>query len=402
MLHKFESFLLVLVFLFLPSQLALHLWPMWTTIAGSRVDYLSPTLYFSDLLISCILLLNFLQTQKKTFNFLRTSASFAQLSTFNWVVMLSLTTNVLFSLHPILTLYKIVRLMLYAKFAVYLYTTRESSRRLFFTVLPYTVLWVSLLAIAQFYFQSHLGGLFYWLGERPLSPLMQNVAKVSLPNLGIWLRPYATFPHPNALAGFLLVSLFLRPRLNRFVYFISTIALMLTFSRSAIIIFVLFVILQFRSRMTKIILVCTLLLSSIYYLRSSNLLTSSSFTERLNLNIVAIQSIKRFPIFGTGLGTFPFYSTTNYQPAHNLYLLLISELGLPTVMCLGYWIFLKFKYLLAIGNWKLVIASLSILLTGLLDHYWLTSPQNLLFVFIIMAVLIATPSLDTKQIIIND
>jgi hypothetical protein len=47
---------LTLVFL-MPSQFGLHLWPEWAYVYGIRVDYLSPTLYLTDVLVVILLLL---------------------------------------------------------------------------------------------------------------------------------------------------------------------------------------------------------------------------------------------------------------------------------------------------------------------------------------------------------
>ena len=40
-----------LLILFLPTQLGKHFWPNFSYVYGVRIDYLSPTLYFTDILI---------------------------------------------------------------------------------------------------------------------------------------------------------------------------------------------------------------------------------------------------------------------------------------------------------------------------------------------------------------
>jgi hypothetical protein len=37
--------------LLLPTQLGLHFWPQWASVFGMRVDYLSPTIYLTDIII---------------------------------------------------------------------------------------------------------------------------------------------------------------------------------------------------------------------------------------------------------------------------------------------------------------------------------------------------------------
>lgn len=48
---KIEKILIFLTILFLPTQLGKHFWPSFSYIYSLPVDYLSPTLYFWDLLI---------------------------------------------------------------------------------------------------------------------------------------------------------------------------------------------------------------------------------------------------------------------------------------------------------------------------------------------------------------
>ena len=189
----FSTILLQLIVFFLPSQLGLHFWPEFSRAAGIKIDYLSPTLYLSDLLVICLVLV----TRRPRFS--RTIL----------LLLLLIFANILFSLSPFLTFYKFSRLFLYL--ALYLYLTQHTPLflKLFPFVFPWTVLWTSLLAVWQFFAQTHLGGLWFWIGERPLNLLLPNVAKISLGNLGLYLRPYATFSHPNALAGFLSLGLLL-------------------------------------------------------------------------------------------------------------------------------------------------------------------------------------------------
>ena len=50
--------MLFLLLLLLPSQLAYHFWPSWSLVHGIRVDYLSPTLYLTDLIILALFLIS--------------------------------------------------------------------------------------------------------------------------------------------------------------------------------------------------------------------------------------------------------------------------------------------------------------------------------------------------------
>ena len=43
--------LMRLVVLSIPIQLGFHFWPPWAQLLGRRIDYLSPTIYFTDCLL---------------------------------------------------------------------------------------------------------------------------------------------------------------------------------------------------------------------------------------------------------------------------------------------------------------------------------------------------------------
>jgi len=48
---KFHQFFFFLTLVFLPTQLGFHFWPDWAMVMGRRLDYLSPTLYLTDITI---------------------------------------------------------------------------------------------------------------------------------------------------------------------------------------------------------------------------------------------------------------------------------------------------------------------------------------------------------------
>ncbi|MEK9176076.1 MAG: hypothetical protein AAB520_01390, partial [Patescibacteria group bacterium] len=52
-----DKLIFYLLLLFLPTQLGLHLWPDFSFVHGIRIDYLSPTIYFTDFLIVILFLI---------------------------------------------------------------------------------------------------------------------------------------------------------------------------------------------------------------------------------------------------------------------------------------------------------------------------------------------------------
>ena len=103
--------------------------------------------------------------------------------------------------------------------------------------------------------------------------------------------------------------------------------------------------------------------------------------KRWKLMVVAMEMVKTNPLLGVGMGNFV-YRLADYdrglggQPVHNLELLILVETGWLTILVVGFWI-LK----LTERRWKnwrgwLWAIWLTILVTGMVDHYWLTLPQN--------------------------
>lgn len=395
MASRIQNFLLFLLFLLLPSQLSLHLWPSWSFVGGLPVDYLSPALYLTDIILLALL-----------------AISRPKLSISLPIIILC-TLNVLFSISPLVSLYKWLRLLEY--FWLFKYLTYSLQPTTYNLPLSLSVLWTSLLAWGQFLSQHSLGGWWYWLGERPLDPALPGIAKIVTPDLNwltgqlttgqLWLRPYATMSHPNALAGFLLVSALVlkyfttQSKTGNWLLItgisVALATVPVTFSRSVlfleIILLAAWVTAKISNRLLPLIIPLGLALT-ILLLSIGN---PASFSERLLLTKKSISAMAYQPIFGLGLGTFPIFSynlqrTTynpyiNFQPVHNIYLLAASELGLPALVLIVYWLIKNLKNSLEIGNWLLIIPVTVVLVTGLVDHYWLTSHQNLLLLTILFS-----------------
>src|SRR3989344_52196 len=187
---------IVLAFLLsLPTQLGIHFWPDFTSVLGIRIDYISPTIYLSDLL-AIILICLFLK-----FNFKKTF--------WIWFFQLFLylfTTSILLSQNQGAALYKLYKIFEFIFLGLALYQAREFGRDFLSKGLSIVVIFTFFLGILQFIKGSSIG--FWALGERFLSGSIPSVATVQIFGQE-FLRPYATFSHPNSLAGFVLVSLLL-------------------------------------------------------------------------------------------------------------------------------------------------------------------------------------------------
>ena len=100
---------------------------------------------------------------------------------------------------------------------------------------------------------------------------------------------------------------------------------------------------------------------------------------RWQLNQLAIENFFKNPFLGVGLGVFPLTIAKGifFQPAHNIYLLLLSETGL---IGLSMFLILIFKTL----KNSLKIPLIIILFLGMFDHYSLTLQQTQLLFSIIL------------------
>src|SRR4030043_871676 len=202
---KLHRYLFGLLVFLLPIQLGRHFWPEWTQVLGLPIDYLSPTIYLTDLLVSVILLFWLIKMRsqlrlKKTIDWLKN----------NWwflAMFLFLLVNALLAPNREAAIFKLVKVIEFVFLGFYVFKEQYKINEI---ILPLSgaIIYSALITLAQFIKQGTVGGLFWWLGERNFSLITPGIAKAIIGGRLI-LRPYATFPHPNVLGGFLLVSLIL-------------------------------------------------------------------------------------------------------------------------------------------------------------------------------------------------
>lgn len=368
-----------LLIFFLPSNLAYHL-PIGNAIVqGTLVDYLIPKIYLTDIFILGILLSWLI--------------SFARppLTKLNWLLITFFSVTLIRGLltpYPIAALWFWIKLVEMTLFVWWLrhHLKLYAIRHMLFATLPLAVLWQSLLALAQWLRQSSLIG-YWFLGEPVFSAATPGIAKASLFGT-LKVLPYGTTPHPNVLAGFLAISLVLAWQGVSLI--LGFITLFLTQSLSAIAALGIFIT---RKPKLLIILLILLLVASRYSL------DATSLSRRHELNLAAVRMWLDYPLFGVGLNQFTAYlpqytevsaSTRFLQPVHNIYLLLLAETGLVGVFII-FIIFIKFINLLKIGNWKLKIPLLMILIIGAADHYPLTLQTGQLLLALTLGLTLSAP-----------
>lgn len=432
-MSRIERILWYLFILFLPTQLGKHFWTDFSIVTGIRIDYLSPTLYITDILVFGLFICFITTVIKKRNSSKRKSAHgtfpfIKRRTLFAFLVFLFLLSTSLFSTRPLLSFYGFFKLLEFSFLAYYVGSKIHQYKQLQNIALIFGIssLFESLLAIGQYVNQGSLNGFFYFFGERTFTGSTPGIANADI-NGALILRPYGTFPHPNVLAGYefiaiVLIFSFLLHGSNRMsktfgiiALCIDSIALLLTFSRVVILLWIicicaLFIIILFhkvntnKKRITVSIAAIAMLICigfipithDIINRFSQLSLTDESVTQRETLLSASWQMISMHPLFGVGLYNFipslaplekPLSLSLYLQPVHNIYFLIASETGIP-----GLCIFIWLLYVIAEKlqsqeeNIKkpLAIILSSILITGAFDHYWFTLQQGqLLFSFVI-------------------
>ncbi|MCX6791595.1 MAG: O-antigen ligase family protein [Candidatus Gottesmanbacteria bacterium] len=434
-IQKLHRYLFYLLLLFLPTQLGYHWWPGWALVLGRRLDYLSPTLYVTDILIFLIISfwvteiihrivnseLGILNKIKKLFF----SPFTIQYSVFILLIIF-VPLNIYFAANRMVAFFAWIKILELVALGVYIVHTKPKLSRIIFP-LSVGVFYSSVIAIIQFLLQHSIGGPLWFFGERTFTVNTPGIARVDF-NYSLFsihysvfkLRAYATFPHPNVLGGFLAVTLPIIIFNLKFEIFnqkkkfsifktitiiLGIIALILTFSRSAWIVAALggvYVIFKNKKRLFFPVLLFASLI--IFFIGNTFGFQDESVVVRGQLNAAALSMARASPAFGNGLGNFlvqlPDYLVSRQiyflQPVHNIYLLLLSEVGIVGVcfiLFLGY-IFIKRELGMVnselrkkpkTGLFIIQYSLFSILLLGLVDHYPLTLQQGQLMFTIFLS-----------------
>lgn len=273
------------------------------------------------------------------------------------------------------------------------------------------------------------------LGERELSVLSPFIATFNFFGK-VFLRPYASFPHPNVFAAFNFVALgllFVYQKSNRLSIsrslikislMITGLSLILTFSRTTIIATAAFLLFAGKDRIkglfsltlvkkvflikqlltrinTYLLLVAGMLLLPLIITRFEALLSFDqiSLLRRQELAQSSLAFWSKNFLFGVGLNNFiPNLAVSNLisgesrflQPVHSIYLLTLAETGL--IGLLG---FLPLILIPLLGVTKvdrqrrlLVGCWIGLLFLGLFDHYLLTLPQGVRLLFFLFGLLV--------------
>ena len=396
-LKKVEETLLFLTVFFLPTQLGKHFWPDFSFVYSLPIDYLSPTLYFWDILV--ILLCIIFIIKKEHIN----RKAIILFYFFIFIESLSL----LISQNIGVGLVRLEQYLISGLFGVYIASCDLSRvKNILFWGLGLSIIMESSLAILQFIKGETLG--LWILGERTFSISTPGIAKFDFKGIQ-FLRPYGTFPHPNVLAGFMVIAplIVVTLRETKDIYsslafkmtiFFAGVAIILSVSRVAILTGYLEAAFLLDRKWKMILVGVVLILLPFIFIRFSSIFTFDSLTI-LRREELAENSWKMFtssPIMGIGLNNFIPSSAQGLisgpsrflQPVHNIFLLTLSETGLVGLLGLlitfGYpvWKLIKLRITNNEQRTLLIIWGVIIFL-GIFDHYFLTLPQGYRLLFLI-------------------
>lgn len=345
--------LIMLLVLLSPTQLGFHFWPGWSLVNGIKVDYLSPTVYLTDLIFLGLLIISIIKFNKSKFLKLL-------IIVFSGLFFFSGKGN-------ISSAYWSLRYLQIPALAWMIYVNGKNFKlsKDIKKYLSFSLVFTLILEIWQFLIKKSTG--WWWIfGERTFSLATPNIATVDL--LGQkFLRPYATFSHPNALAGWLLLAAFIlwenKPR-----RLMAIGGILLTFSRNAVLAIFIGAISYFA-------------LANQTSIQSIISFSESASSERAILNQASLRVFSDFPIFGIGPGKLltelPNYFPPGFwsiQPPHNIFLLVLAETGIfgAAILVLA---LIKIYQILKNAP-RLLPGAIAVFSTSLLDHYWLTSQQN--------------------------
>lgn len=413
-MRRYARIAFFLLLLSIPIQLGKHFWPEFSFVQGIRVDYLSPTLYISDLFFVLLFLLSFYKLKARLFSLFKSQPGMILITTLLVSTLLAVNRDAAF--------FGILKLMEFIYIAVYVseeYQKKDIEPSLFIVTIGALV--ETVILVFQFFSQHSLGGLFYFLGERTFNPATPGIAKLQFLGNEL-LRPYGTFPHPNVLAFYLLfVCAWLLSSLtnkkNLLLYLklgvisLLSLGIFLTFSRIVILLWIIIVVTysykktaQF-SKKTKVKIFSVLfsgifILGVLFFQRFETSLIKDIML-RNDLVLLSLRIIFAHLLFGVGINNF-FYneillqktvSPILLQPVHNIYLLWLCQVGLfgliPFYYCVkkpiltGISLFRSQNYKNKFYEFAVVIF-FCVLIAGFFDHYFFTLQQGQLMTALII------------------
>ncbi len=401
-LRQLEYPLLFLSLLLLPTQLGKHFWPSFAYIYSIKTDYFAPVIYFWDLLSLLLIITFLLSGGKLNKNCLS-------------ILLVFLLTQVLsffFSPNIGASFVRFEQYIVTGLWGVYIASQKLAQIKVvLWRGLGAAVLWSSLLAIIQFGNGKTVG--LWFLGERSFDLTTISIATFNWYGQ-VFLRPYATFPHPNVLAAFLVLAIILfewliSEKLRNgeklfylLVMIIGSAALFLTFSRVGVGLYAAVLLYLLRNKLKALLLLFLLLLPFLFVrFQSAFNFDQLSIIRREELAVQAIGLWVGSPFFGVGLNNFIYKLAAGdvvsgevrfLQPVHNIFLLSLVETGvvglLGVLVLIWTGISRQIRLIGHMGQIRrvpplLVYVWICIFGFGMFDHFFLSLAQGQRLLFLV-------------------
>lgn len=423
------SFFLFLISLFFPLRLVLLTNSAYQT--GAYSDFTSFSLYLSDILLFttwCVLFLPRGEGIKDFYHVVKKPG----------ILLLWLILAILWNNNNLLRL-NYYFLLKYAELIVAYGTVILILKNGF----KYTYLyWLfgllgaiqSIIAFLQFGLQTSLG--LKHLGETLISSSLLGIAKV-VSGGTTYVRGYGTFPHPNLLSAFLVITLLFSiylaatetQKIKRFwamlIIIINLFGLVITFSRAGYLAGLLGMTLLFGYLLhykahwvwqtLTTALITTLCAMFIFWplLTSRATITDQSTIDRMKYNQAGLRMIETHPFFGVGIGESALHMEQfmnealkpwEKQPVHNYFILAGAEIGLLGLAIL-FWFFslhilrlfknLRLTNKLEFGLWLSILLSFITLMQ--FDHYFFTLEQTQLLLWVVLGASMALTTTNLEK-----
>lgn len=404
MMKRLEEFLFYFLLVSLPFSIR-HIFGYSPV---GFMEWKAVSLYGTDILFLILLLVCFIGNSLKIENCLPGQG---KLKIDDWLLVALIGISAFSTIHALdvtvawYQTLKLAELVLFYWYVKY-YAVKVFEREKICMALVAGGIFQAVVAILQFTLQHSLG--LKYFGESVLSPSMTGIAAF-ISNGAKVIRAYGTTPHPNVLAGYLLLALaaywliwplFKRNWLWQAVYAVMLWGLLATFSRTVIaigaVLFLIWAIREFKKYRQLIILSCVVggVFLAVYWPYVTNRLEISNTDEAVTLRVLYNHEALSHGIswFGVGAGNFvpwlmrqqlPTQSiglpADQYQPVHNIYLLIYKEIGPAGLAVFFLWLILILRKLRQ-DNFIFYGFFVVLLLAGLFDHFlWTIQPGQLLF-----------------------
>jgi len=427
MLKKISEYFLYLTVFLLPLQ------TRWIILSGELnggyFEYGSISLYAIDIILLVML---FLISGKNILKKIKSPD--LEIKTYWWilaVVEFSVLISVIFSSNKLISFYAYVKFLLGMWLFSLLLNLNYNRLKLLYFFLS-GIFFQALLGVWQFLSQSSFAN--KWLGMAEHDPSVLGASVIETMDGTRWLRAYGGLDHPNVLGGFLVIGMMLvlnliikkkESKVIDFIvlnslFFIFFLSLFFTFSRGAWLAFLAGIggmlllsvarnNLLIQKRLLQLILatgISFFVLFNIYgdlvstRLSGNARLEVKSNMERIESFQIVKQVLKENLFFGVGIGNYPLAVEENYikgepayfyQPVHNVFLLILSEIGvIGSLFFVGFLLYIF--YSLCAKDFEnsiyLMALPLSMVLMFTVDHWWWSSHFGILLLWFVFGLII--------------